>query len=387
MNTISLPPDPGELQVSKTPCVPVDSIPSGARGAELFSPKGAELLDLPPLVIQSRVKDMTGKVVGRLKVLFPVRHKDNRVHWVCKCDCGNYTLVWGNTLRQAKSQSCGCLRRQRASEANLKDIAGLRFGKLTAVVLLPHVDGKNKRYWDCLCDCGEHCSVSVSNLSCGLVKSCGCLKVKHKPVVGDVYGRLTIQQVIPAKECKRKAREVICVCTCGKTIQTPFNWLTGGNTKSCGCLARETSLLKIMKVNRSDRMHGPNHHNWNPALPPEERANRRTPRTGRLRRAIYMRDGYRCTCCNAPKRKRHELTAHHMEPWTTNAELRYDPDNLITLCTRCHKAYHKQFPAKIANTENFIAWFRQQKEKHNGTDNFLIPMAGADRKQTDGGAA
>lgn len=32
--------------------------------------------------------------------------------WVCRCDCGNKTLVYGNNLTQGRMKSCGHLRRE-----------------------------------------------------------------------------------------------------------------------------------------------------------------------------------------------------------------------------------------------------------------------------------
>lgn len=62
--------------------------------------------------------DMIGKRFGRLVVMerYPENTKDRKAQWVCKCDCGNITVVSGKQLRTGKTSSCGCLR----SEANVK---------------------------------------------------------------------------------------------------------------------------------------------------------------------------------------------------------------------------------------------------------------------------
>jgi hypothetical protein len=37
--------------------------------------------------------------------------------WICRCDCGEETVVDGGDLRSRKTMSCGCVRRRRFDEA------------------------------------------------------------------------------------------------------------------------------------------------------------------------------------------------------------------------------------------------------------------------------
>lgn len=57
-----------------------------------------------------------------------------------------------------------------------KDIAGVKFGMLTAI----RINGKQKRemMWLCYCECGGHANVRLSNLTNKNTRSCGCLKKK-----------------------------------------------------------------------------------------------------------------------------------------------------------------------------------------------------------------
>lgn len=54
------------------------------------------------------------------------------------------------------------------------DLTGQRFGRLTVL----GVDDKNskKTYYSCLCDCGNVKTVRSDSLTCGAIRSCGCLK-------------------------------------------------------------------------------------------------------------------------------------------------------------------------------------------------------------------
>ena len=60
--------------------------------------------------IGMNVDDLTGKRYGRLVVLSRGENaKNGAVRWVCKCDCGNTTVVYRSALQSGLSKSCGCL--------------------------------------------------------------------------------------------------------------------------------------------------------------------------------------------------------------------------------------------------------------------------------------
>lgn len=56
-----------------------------------------------------KLKDITGKRFGNLVAVKRVGTKDNNATWLCKCDCGNTTIVKENSLQQGLTRSCGCL--------------------------------------------------------------------------------------------------------------------------------------------------------------------------------------------------------------------------------------------------------------------------------------
>ena len=67
----------------------------------------------------SKKVDRTGQPFGRLLVLYECgRAKNGAVLWLCKCECGNECVVSSDNLRNQHTQSCGCLRRDRARERN-----------------------------------------------------------------------------------------------------------------------------------------------------------------------------------------------------------------------------------------------------------------------------
>ncbi len=56
-----------------------------------------------------------------------------------------------------------------------------------------------------------------------------------------------------------------------------------------------------------------------------------------VREYVLFRDGHTCQCCKG-KSKDNILNVHHIESRKTGGNA---PNNLITLCETCHKAYHK----------------------------------------------
>lgn len=55
------------------------------------------------------------------------------------------------------------------------------------------------------------------------------------------------------------------------------------------------------------------------------------------REYVLARDNHQCQCCHG-KSKNPILNVHHIESRQTGGN---SPDNLVTLCETCHKAYHK----------------------------------------------
>lgn len=78
----------------------------------------------------SKKIDLTGQTINRLVVIREYgRDKHGNVLWLCRClgkngnDCGNECVVRGDSLKNQHTQSCGCLKRDRAREC--KTIHGL----------------------------------------------------------------------------------------------------------------------------------------------------------------------------------------------------------------------------------------------------------------------
>ncbi len=68
-----------------------------------------------------RAIDLTGTRVGRWLVVRRLANSERGgTQWLCRCDCGTEREVGGIRLRDASSQSCGCLRADVSSSGNFK---------------------------------------------------------------------------------------------------------------------------------------------------------------------------------------------------------------------------------------------------------------------------
>lgn len=59
--------------------------------------------------------------------------------------------------------------------AKVKNLIGLKFGRLTVLNQSSQRGNNNQVKWDCVCDCGNRHTVQGNSLNGGKSKSCGCL--------------------------------------------------------------------------------------------------------------------------------------------------------------------------------------------------------------------
>lgn len=121
----------------------------------------------------SKFVDLTGKRFGRLVAQSFVK-ENGQIRWICTCDCGGTAITTGTKLRNGHTSSCGCLQKERTSNACKKDHSGEKYGKLSVIRRMPE-KGKGVKY-ECVCDCGNHVIVMGCNLITGATRSCGCIR-------------------------------------------------------------------------------------------------------------------------------------------------------------------------------------------------------------------
>lgn len=84
---------------------------------------------------------------------------------------------------------------------------------------------------------------------------------------------------------------------------------------------------------------------------------RECPELRDWRRLVFERDHFTCIRCGVTGGC---LNAHHIKNWSEFENLRYDVQNGITLCSTCHKLFHKTF-GKTHNDEKQLYAFLDQK--------------------------
>ena len=136
-----------------------------------------------------RFIDLTGQKFGRLTVIRLGGRQNGRIHWLCRCDCGNEVNVAANHLKNNHTKSCGCHKRDAVSKRKLHELKGKKFGRLTVVRRSKSIKGHTM--WECVCECGKIAIVDGGHLRDGHTQSCGCFHDEgRKPVHGMANTRL-----------------------------------------------------------------------------------------------------------------------------------------------------------------------------------------------------
>ncbi len=204
-------------------------------------------------------KDITGMRSGRLVAIRPTRKKSNGrgVVWECRCTCGkvHYTMAYRIINRSVKSCGCGSIEQAKKVAAKLglskkKDITGQTFGRLTAI----ECTGKklfSSYIWTFRCNCGKKTVASITQVSGGHKRSCGCLTtdIQSLKIKGRRFGRL-----VALKRDGHKGGSIMwkCQCDCGKLVRKSASNLVSGHTKSCACLADAARFVLHTSIDPMD---------------------------------------------------------------------------------------------------------------------------------------
>ena len=176
-------------------------------------------------------KDRTNIKYGKLTAIEYM----GKSMWKCKCDCGKEKIVYGGHLESGHTKSCGCFRPPRTN------LIGQTYGRLT----VQEWAGNGK--WQCLCQCGNQILVQTDNLKNGNTQSCGCLQkdrtseANYKSLIGNRYGKLLVIERVENNRFNHICYK--CKCDCGGEIIVDVNNLRNGNTNSCGCIKSKGEMI------------------------------------------------------------------------------------------------------------------------------------------------
>ena len=141
------------------------------------------------------------------------------------------------------------------------DLAGKIFGQL--VVLRQYGVDKNKNsVWLCKCACGNIKTILGINLKNGSTISCGCVREAIKGSYEDLKGLRFSRWLVKSFSHIRNGKPFWnCTCDCGKEAQVYSQTLKNGESKSCGCFAKEQIKIKFTKtlgefISDAKKIHG-----------------------------------------------------------------------------------------------------------------------------------
>lgn len=268
----------------------------------------------------SKRLNLAGQRFGKLTTMkYAGEDKWSNSQFLCLCDCGTEVIVKGSCLKSGHTKSCGCYKREKASEIHRLNLIDQKFGYLKVLKGV----GTNKRgdfLWLCECDCGNKVIVRGAALTFGCTKSCGCLRKERvseacrSNLIRQKFGRLTVIKFSHIGEHRNSYW--ICKCDCGNEIIISGNHLKSRITKSCGCLQKEIAIKmgknKIGKNNPSFK-HGLSHTKaYKNQKSSEHKAQRKnqTPPDVDLEKIAYIYQV--CEAMNQVNEERYEMD--HIKP-------------------------------------------------------------------------
>ena len=152
--------------------------------------------------------DLTGNVYGELTVvemLYGYRTVNGKPRTYCKCclQNGDEVIVRADALQSGATKNA----KGAGKTGKPTDIAGMKFGLLTAVKSTDKRASNGSVIWLCKCDCGNFTEVSVGQLMRGHTLSCGCRhQSKWEMFINNylISLNITFQTQKRFKDCKNR---------------------------------------------------------------------------------------------------------------------------------------------------------------------------------------
>ncbi len=113
---------------------------------------------------------------------------------------------------------------------------------------------------------------------------------------------------------------------------------------------------KERRMEAAESRRGDKSHFWRGGISPQNEVVRKSLDYSLWREGVFERDNYTCQECGDKNGNGHtvHLEAHHIKPFYSNPELRFDISNGITLCKKCHRLTDN-FGSKAINGKTNLA--------------------------------
>lgn len=84
---------------------------------------------------------------------------------------------------------------------------------------------------------------------------------------------------------------------------------------------------------------GANNPRWKGGIYPEHLKERHSDKMKKIRLEVFKRDDYTCQNCGRKRKPKDRviLQIHHIKSFAIHKELRFDKNNIVTLCAECHR--------------------------------------------------
>ena len=131
---------------------------------------------------------------------------------------------------------------------NRVDLSGQRFGRLTVLERLDDIvqeNGRKRSLYRCVCDCGNEKDVRGENLTGGVTKSCGCLNKERKSEtnIKDLTGQRFGKLVVLERANKIGEGKLKWLCRCDCGTVKPILADVLNSGGAISCGCRKRSVL------------------------------------------------------------------------------------------------------------------------------------------------
>jgi hypothetical protein len=188
--------------------------------------------------------------------------------------------------------------------------------------------------------CSVKCARIVGNKALG--------KILHERVK-DKYPRFMGKckscgnDIIAKNASFVKKNRQFCSISCKNKVQNKNRILTPEQRTKMAERARKIFTGRKLTPEQCERRRinnlGNKSHFWLGGLTEENRKLRNCAKTKKWRDFCFKRDNYTCQDC---KMHGGRLCVHHIINWSDDSQLRWEVNNGITLCWKCHYARHKK---------------------------------------------